>query len=144
MKTIYVRILSGFFALAALAVAARSQAVDKLIVNIPYDFVAAGKTLPAGSYKVDRISDNDLIQLSIRSLENGEGVFLLSSVASATREDKPGVTFEHVGNQYFLSKIETADHIFKIPVSAKQATEVAMKKQTRPAASGISGSVGKR
>jgi len=35
MKTIYVRFLPAFVALAALAVATRAQAVDKLIVNIP-------------------------------------------------------------------------------------------------------------
>ena len=67
MKTIYVRFLSAFFALAAVAVSARSQAVDKLIVNIPHDFVAAGKTLPAGTYKVNRINDFNNTELSITS-----------------------------------------------------------------------------
>src|SRR6202035_3551511 len=106
MKTFKVRFLSAFFALAALAVSARSQAVDKLIVNIPHDFVAAGKTLPAGTYKVNRLSDFDINQLSLTSFENGNGVFLLSNEVSTTREDKPALTFERVGDQYFLSKIE--------------------------------------
>ena len=140
MKTIYVRFLSAFFALAAVAVSARSQAVDKLIVNIPHDFVAAGKTLPAGTYKVNRISDFEIKQLSLTSFENGNGVFLLSSEVSTTREDKPALSFERIGNQYFLSKIETATHIFTIPVPKQQATEIAMKKQTGPAVTSTSGS----
>jgi hypothetical protein len=140
MKTIYVRFLSAFFALAALAVAARSQAVDKLIVNVPHDFVAAGKTLPAGTYKVLRVSDDNLTELSLTSFENRDGVLLLSSQVSTTTEDKPALSFEHIGNQYFLSKIETASHIFTIPVSTKPVTEIAMKKQTSPSTSSTSGS----
>ena len=140
MKTIYVRFLSAFVALAALAVAARSQAVDKLIVNVPHDFVAAGKTLPAGTYKVLRVSDDNLTELSLTSFENRDGVFLLSSQISKTTEDKPAVTFERIGDQYFLSKIETASHIFTIPVPKQQATEIAMKKQTGPAVTSTSGS----
>ena len=140
MKTIYVRFLSAFFALAAVAVSARSQAVDKLIVNIPHDFVAAGKTLPAGTYKVNRISDFEIKQLSLTSFENGNGVFLLSSEVSSTNEDKPALSFERIGDQYFLSKIETASHIFTIPVPKQQATEIAMKKQSSPAVTSTSGS----
>jgi len=141
MKTIYVRFLSAFFGLAAMAAAIRAQEVDQIIVNIPYAFVAAGKTLPAGSYKVRRISDNNLTELAITSFENRTGVLLLSSEVSPTREDKPTLTFQHVGDQYILSKIETAGHIFTIPVSTKSATQVvAMKTQTTPSASSSSGS----
>jgi hypothetical protein len=140
MKTIYVRFLSAFFALAALAVAARSQAVDKLIVNIPHEFVASGKTLPAGTYTVLRVSDFNNTELSLTSFENHEAILLLSSQVSTTTEDKPALSFERIGDQYFLSKIETESHVFTIPVSAKPATEIAMKKQSSPAASSASGS----
>jgi len=140
MKTIYVRFLSAFFALAALAVAIRAQAVDKLIVNISHHFVAAGKTLPAGTYTINRINDFDIAELSITSFENREGVLLISSEIAPTREDKPALSFQHIGNQYVLSKIETANHIFTIPVSTKPAVEVAMKNQSSPSASGSSGS----
>ena len=140
MKTIYVRFFSAFFALAALAVATRAQAVDRLIVNIPHDFVAAGKTLPAGTYTINRINDFAIMELSLTSLENRTGVLLFSSEFSSTREDKPALTFNHVGNQYFLSKIETLDHIFTFPVTTKPAVQVAMKNQSTPSASGTSGS----
>jgi len=140
MKTIYVRFLSTFFALAVLAIATRAQAVDKIIVNIPHEFVAAGKTLPAGTYTINRINDFDISELSISSVENHDGVLLISSEIAATREDKPALSFQRVGNQYVLSKIETADHIFTIPVSAKPAVQVAMKNPSSPAASGSSGS----
>ena len=43
MKKHCVRILSVFFGLAALAIAAKGQTVDQIVVNIPYEFVVAGK-----------------------------------------------------------------------------------------------------
>ena len=141
MKTTYVRFLSAFFGLAALAAASRAQAVDQIIVTVPYEFVVSGKTLPAGTYRVNRLNDRDLSELEITGVNNRAGALLRSSEVSPTREDKPTVSFQHVGDQYFLNKIETADHIFTISVSAaKPATAVAMKKQTSPSPSSSSGS----
>ena len=140
MKTIYARFFFAFFALAAFAVASRAQAVDRLVVNIPHDFVAAGKTLPAGTYTINRINGFDDTELSLFSFESRDGVLLISSQVAPTREDKPALTFNQVGNQYFLTKIETLDHIFTFSVSAKPAVQVAMKNQSAPAASAASGS----
>lgn len=139
MKTIYVRFLSAFFGLAALAAATRAQAVDQIIVNVPYDFVVAGKTLPAGTYKVNRINDRGINELSIISFENRTGALLVSTEVSATTENKAALSFQHIGDQYFLSKITTAEHIFTIPVSAKSAPVIA-KNQTSPSTSSSSGS----
>jgi hypothetical protein len=140
MKTIYVRFLSAFFGLAALAAATRAQAVDQIVVNIPYEFVVAGKTLPAGTYTVKRLNDRDINELSITSFENRAGALLISTEVSEAREYKPTLRFEHIGDQYFLSKIETAEHVFTIPVSASPAPVIAMKKQGSPSVSGNSGS----
>jgi hypothetical protein len=141
MKTTYARFLSAFFGLAALAAASRAQVVDQIIVNVPYEFVVVGKTLPAGTYRINRANDRDSTELEITGVENRAGALLLSSEVRPTREDKPTLTFQHVGDQYFLSKIETAEHIFKSPVSAaKAATVVARKNQTNPSPSSSSGS----
>jgi hypothetical protein len=140
MKKIYVGFLSAFFGLAAFAAAARAQEVDQIVVNVPYDFVVSGKTLPAGAYRVKRANDRDDHVLAITSLDNHGGVLLLSSVVSPTSEEKPALGFEVVGDQHFLNRVETADHIFTIPVPAKATQVVAMKKQTNPSGSSSSGS----
>ena len=137
MKTLQVRILSAFFALAAFAGATQAQSADLLLIKVPYDFVVAGKTLPAGSYRVTRTSDNDMTELAITGVTNREAVLFLSTTVDDTRDFKPTLTLEHVGNQYFLSKIETANHIFTISSPAKVA-ELAMKYQNNPSASGSS------
>ena len=140
MKTVYVRFLSAFFALAAFAAAARAQSADQLTVNIPYEFVVSGKTLPAGTYRINRVNDRDIADLAIFGTENHTSALLHSSEVTSATENKPTLSFEHIGNQYFLSKVETADHVFTLPVPTKQAVEVAMKKQSSPSASGSSGS----
>jgi hypothetical protein len=119
MKKHCVRILSAFFGFAALALTAKGQAVDQLVVNIPYEFVVAGKTLPAGTYRVNRANNRDVSELVISSFENRATVLVISSkTVDKTRADQPAVSFELVGDQHLLSKIETAEHVFTIPVSS--------------------------
>ena len=139
MKLTYVRFLSAFFGLAALAAANRAQETDQLLVNVPYDFVVAGKTLPAGTYRVNRANDRDLVELAITGVENRAGALFLSTEVSSTREDNPRLSFQHIGDQYLLSRIETAEHIFTIRVPTNSATEVAMKNQNSPSTSSSSG-----
>lgn len=138
MKNFRIRILSAVFGLAALAITAKGQTVDHLIVNIPYEFVVAGKTLPAGTYRVSRINDKDERQLIISSFENREAVMVISNEVSPIRTDSPSLSFEQAGGEYFLSKIATAEHVFTIPVSKRAVLEAIAKTHGDPsvAASG--------
>jgi hypothetical protein len=135
MKKYYVRFLMVFFGLAALAATAHGQAPDQLVVKIPWEFVVAGKVLPAGTYRVNRVSDVDQSQLFISSLENRMAVFVLtvSGEVNASRDEQPRVSFQQAGDQHFLCKIETAEHTFTIPVSSSAVLEAAMKRQSDPA-----------
>lgn len=117
MKKHCVRILTAFFGLAALAITAKGQEADKLVVNIPYEFVVDGTTLPAGTYKVNPISNQNKKVLVISNSEARAAVFVLSSeIAGTTGSEQPGVSFRQVGEQHLLSKIQTAEHVFTIPV----------------------------
>ncbi len=140
MKLSYVRCVSAFVALAALGVAGRAQQIDQISVDIPHDFVVAGKTLPAGTYRVSRANDRDLSELEMTSVENHTGALLLSSEVRSTREDKPSLRFQHIGDQYFLSRIETAEHIFTIPVPANAGTQVVASTPSTLSTSSSSGS----
>src|SRR5215813_5729478 len=71
MNRIHIRKLVVSLGATLLAAAAASAAEpDRLVVNVPYDFVVNGKTLPAGKYDVKRVDDSNLRVLSISSLEN--------------------------------------------------------------------------
>ncbi len=115
MKKHCVRILSAFFGLAALAITAKGQEADKLVVNVPYEFVVDGTTLPAGRYTVSPISNQNKKVLAISNSDGGATVFVLSSeIAGTTGSEQPSVSFQQVGEQHLLSKIQTAEHVFTI------------------------------
>ena len=117
MKKHCIRILSAFFGLAALAITAKGQEADKLVVNIPYEFVVDGTTLPAGTYKVNPISSQNKKVLLISNSEAHAAVFVLTNeIAGTTSSEQPSVSFQQVGEQHLLSKIQTAEHVFTIPV----------------------------
>jgi hypothetical protein len=132
------RILIALIGVAGLGMAARGQVPDQILVNIPYQFVVAGKTLPAGTYRVNRLSDADHETLILSSFESRARVMVLSTSVESTQADKPEVSFEQVGGQHFLSKIETADHVFTIPVSRSEILEAAARSHSGTSASGSS------
>ena len=117
MKKHCVRILSAFFALATLAITAKGQAADQIVVNIPYEFVVDGTTLPAGTYRVTRVSFNNERALAISSFESHAAVVVQPiEAAGKTGAEQPSVSFQQFGEQHLLSKIQTAEHVFTIPV----------------------------
>jgi hypothetical protein len=141
MKKHPVRILFAFFAFAALANTAKGQTVDQIVVKIPYEFVVDGKTLPAGSYRINRADYNNNRELVISNSENRAAVFILPiEVGDNTRDEQPKVSFQLVGDQHVLSRIETGEHVFSIPVSSPAVLEAAMKRHIGSSGSENSGS----
>jgi hypothetical protein len=131
MRKHYFRILIALIGVAALGMATKGQAVDQIVVTISHGFVAAGQTLPAGTYRVNRLSDTDLNVLTLTSVENrASTMFLASTRVESNSSEKIQVSFERVGGQYFLSKIETADHAFTIPVSRSEILEASARSQS--------------
>lgn len=139
MRKQFLRILIVFFSFAGLSMAARAQVRDQIAVTIPFEFVVAGKTLPAGTYNVNRVTDAYPRTLILHSFENHTSVLVVPSQVEGRSADKVHVSFERVGGQYFLSKIETADNVFTIPVSRSAIMELAARNST----SASSGSEGK-
>jgi len=138
MRKQFLRILIALIGVAGLGMAARGQVSDQIQVTIPYEFVVAGKTLPAGTYRVNRLGDTDEETLVLSSLDSRARVMVLSTTVESTQADKPEVSFEQVGGQHFLSKIETADHVFTIPVSRSEILEAAARSHGGASSSGRS------
>ena len=120
MNRIYIRRLVVSLGAALLAAAAATAGEpDRLVVDVPYDFVVNGKTLPAGKYDVKRVDDSNLRVLSISSVENHVAVVTLPYSIDNPTAFHPGITLRQTGDQKVLTKIQTADHVFSIPVSGK-------------------------
>jgi len=136
MKKYYFRFLIALIGVAALGTAAKSQAVDQIVIHIPYEFVVAGETLPPGTYRVSRLSETEPEVLILSSLEGRAGLMIRSSEVESKLADKPAVSFEQIDGQHFLNRIETADHVFTIPVSRSEIVRAAAKSAKGTSASG--------
>src|SRR6267154_1466604 len=136
MRKHFLRILIAVIGVAGLGMAANGQVVDPIVVHIPYQFMVAGKTLPPGSYRVNRLFGTDVLILC--SFKSRARVMVLSTSVESTQADKPEVSFEQVDGQHFLSKIETAEHVFTIPVSRSEILEAAARSHSGTSASGRS------
>jgi len=91
---------------------ARAQDADTVVTNIPFEFVAGGKALPAGTYSVSRVSSETPSALVIRGYDTG--AFLLPIVFDGAPAEHARLSFEHVGDRYFLSKVATAAGVYTI------------------------------
>jgi hypothetical protein len=136
MRKQYMRILFVLVGLTGLGMAAQGQPVDQISVKIPYEFVVQGQTLPAGTYRVSRATNTNERILVLSSFENRASVALLPSQIQSSSTGKTLVSFIEVGGQYFLSKIETADHAFGFSVSQKEILEAEARRHSGSSASG--------
>jgi hypothetical protein len=123
MKKLCLRIAVALVSFAGLGITAKAQAVDQVVVTIPFQFVIAGKALPAGTYHVSRVSDDKWEGLIFSNDKNRASTFVHPIEVESTHEventhdGKASVSFETAGDEHFLSKVETADDVFTIPVS---------------------------
>jgi hypothetical protein len=100
--------------LLGVGVSARAQDADAVVVSVPFEFVAGSATLPAGKYRVSRVSPGVSQELAIRGY-NKESAFLLPLAFDDGPSDKPVLSFEHVGGKYFLTGIKTLSGVYTMP-----------------------------
>ena len=137
MKKLCLRIAVALVSFAGLGITAKAQVVDQIVVTVPFEFVVAGKTLPAGTYRVNRVSDDKWEGLILSSFDNHASVIVHPIEVESTPDDKAHVSFETAGDEHFLSKIETANNVFTIPVS-RAAILLASQKSHTNSSSGSS------
>lgn len=118
MRKLYFRIAVVLVGIAGMGITTKAQAVDQLLVTVPFEFVVGGTTLPAGMYWVHRLSDaNPTGGLVLSSYGNRViSVVLPIDIKNATVY-KPQLTFEAIGGQRVLSRIQTGDNVFDIPIA---------------------------
>ena len=138
MKKLLVRLLLVLAGVAGLTISAKAQELDKIVVKIPFQFVAAGQTFSAGEYKISRLSDSQSRILLLSNRENGAAVVMFPTETQDLPHDKVKLAFATVGDQHFLSRIETANYAYTLSVPRTEALLAATPK--RGAASSSSGS----
>jgi hypothetical protein len=136
----YARVIVAVTFLLGLSVAANAEMRSEVIVKLPFAFVASGVTLPAGTYTVKRFSQQPFDTLMLTSDDKGTSVFIHPAEMEDASDDKPRVSFHRVGEQNFLSAIETADYIYNFTVSRSLLLEAVAKQRDVVPASASGGS----
>jgi hypothetical protein len=135
----YARILTAVAFLLGLGATAKAESGTGIVVTLPFAFVVDGKTLPAGTYTAIRLSESRFGGLRLTSLANSTSVFVLPNEVEDTSTYKPQVSFRKVGEQHFLSAIQTADEVYNIAVPRSAILEAAAKS---PETVSVTGSTG--
>jgi hypothetical protein len=89
---------------AASAVVANGQAQQRLVAQVPFDFVVGDKVLRAGEYHVNSMNDSG----NAIVIRNNDGDSAIRSSYTAERSDKQlraKLVFHRYGSTYFLSQI---------------------------------------
>jgi hypothetical protein len=101
-----------FGILATLSLAATSllaQSKPLIKVNVPFNFVAGAKTLPAGEYQVHTERPNVVL---IQSMDSKSNMNLTAHSAQDRKMDGvAAVRFNRYGDRYFLSEIWTGSDL---------------------------------
>ena len=134
MKKQISRALLGLAAALALAVAAGAQVQSKVSINVPFDFVAGAKEMPAGRYIVHRVRSDGASALFIRS-ENGRVSAVILTNAGRPQPRNAALVFRLHGDRHFLAAVSipgTASVRELPPSSAERRLERELAEQNRP------------
>jgi hypothetical protein len=139
MRRQFLRIVIALIGVAGLGLSAKAQSLDQIEFNTPHEFVAGGKTFPAGTYRVRRVSITDPKLLFLSSVETRETAMIHATWEESSGTDKNDVSFVQVGDEHFLNKIETPNHLFSIEVSRSEILDAVAKSQSGTSATGSTG-----
>jgi len=105
-------------AAAALTLPLGAQVTEPIRANIPFQFVVAGTTAPAGTYVFSFPVAEGSVCMQL--IGTGGRFFVTNPDSAYTSPQKAKLVFHRYGNQYFLSQIGTTSSSRDIPPSPKE------------------------
>ncbi|HET7440358.1 MAG TPA: hypothetical protein VFJ47_03585 [Terriglobales bacterium] len=98
-------------------------------VTVPYDFIAAGRLLHAGTYTVTRQPVGRGSAVLFRNIDNKESALLLPTTFESAISNWTTLRFEQVGDVRILRVIQIPDAIYTFSLESK-AERTALKQAT--------------
>jgi hypothetical protein len=123
----YTRVIVALTFLLELGVGANAQTQPVANVILPFKFVVGKTTFPAGKYIVKRISAQPFDVLMLTSYDKGTSVFVNPIEMESTSAYNPKLSFRMVGEQHYLSRIQTADYVYNFRSSGSATLAAAVK-----------------
>ena len=127
MKKSYLTAVLTLTCLLGVGISARAQDTEGVRVNVPFEFVAGGATLPAGTYTIGRLSVDASSGIAIRGY--GNGALVLPIAVDETPSGRPKLSFEQIGGKHFLSEAETPGGIYTFALPRAMVALAQMKDQ---------------
>jgi hypothetical protein len=120
--------------LLGLGKSAHAQDTNGVVTKVPFEFVVGRATLPAGTYSISRVSSKAQLALVIRGHDTSS--FVLPFDFDGARGEPAKVSFEHVGDKYFLSKVDTPAGVYTIRTPGAMTKLAQMKDHDTVSSSG--------
>src|SRR5580658_10661527 len=98
-------VMAGVMALTIFATTRVAQAQQSMAVNVPFDFVAGNKTLPAGEYTVKISTPTHSLILVSRKDSTASAFINTNAAVSSTPQAESKLIFNRYGDRYFLSQV---------------------------------------
>ena len=120
--------------IASLGLSAPAHALEDgmVIATIPFDFIVAGKSMPAGTYTVARTSSGSELLVSNRNA----GAFVIPIMLDSSLNPDPALTFDKVSGSYVLRQVNTPIGAFTLDTRSEEATLAQSKQHSGMTSSG--------
>jgi hypothetical protein len=104
-------LMAGLLVLSSMAATQVARAQESMVVDIPFAFVAANATLPAGEYRVQKLDGNSAVLLIHCWDANASALVITNAAQAKEPQSESKLVFKRYGNSYFLSQVWTAGSI---------------------------------
>jgi hypothetical protein len=138
MKDKFAKVLFTLICFLVFGLTAEADIRGQISVTLPFEFVVDGETLPPGTYTLSTFTDDKFDGLILSNYDHQISVFVHPVEIKGAAADKPRVSFQRVGNQLFLTRIQTAYDVYNIAVPHSAIIEYAEKSRGDGASSGNS------
>jgi hypothetical protein len=128
-----IAVSAGLFAamLFCPAPGAAAQGLPRIVIDVPFEFIVNGKTLPAGRYSVTAVHPDSGYVLYIKKDGTNEGTaFTTSAAVNMGAPNKIALIFHHYGSDHYLAEVWTGSNNigYRLPVSQGELTAARISK----------------
>ena len=106
MRKQSVTAVAVLFALITLVASVKAQSSHGFKVNVPFQFVLNGQTLPAGTYLVERLDHSRPNVLTIKNVDTG---IVLAVITQRVEKNSPSgsssLVFKELGGRQYLFQV---------------------------------------
>ncbi len=134
MKKVYVIALIAFVCLGGIGISAHAQDTEGVVVQVPFEFIAGGSTMPAGKYTIGRLSPDSSSSLVIRGY--GNGALVLPIVVAGPYTEQPTLSFVEIGGKHVLRQVKMAAGVYTLALPRSMVAMAAVKNQATSPAGG--------